>query len=214
MRTFLHLSAGLLLSGLLLTAPLTHAQTTTKIKSKPGKGTVVKQKKANGDKVKLESDGTLDSKQGTLVGGGMMLPSRDIVTNASLSADHTLLVMAVKSAGLVETLQGAGPFTVFAPTNDAFNKLPAGTIDKLLLPESNAQLKSVLTYHVVAGRYTADDLKDGQTLTTVQGEPLKVVRKNGRVMITDGKGNTANVLTPNVISSNGITHVIDTVLMP
>ncbi|OGX89031.1 beta-Ig-H3/fasciclin [Hymenobacter coccineus] len=152
--------------------------------------------------------------QGVMVGGAMMTPDKDIVDNAVNSSDHTTLVAAVKAAGLVETLKSAGPFTVFAPTNAAFDKLPAGTVDKLVQPDMKDKLTTILTYHVVPGRLTAADLKDGQTLTTVEGETLTVSKKGKKVMLTDAKGGTANVTIPNIMDSNGVTHVIDTVLMP
>ncbi|WP_345224183.1 fasciclin domain-containing protein [Hymenobacter koreensis] len=151
---------------------------------------------------------------GIMVGGAMMTPDKDIVTNAIASNDHTTLVAAVKAADLVATLQGPGPFTVFAPTNAAFNKLPAGTVETLVKPENKATLTKILTYHVVPGRVLAMELKDGQTLTTVQGETLTVVKKGNSVMLRDAKGGTSTVTIPNVVSSNGVTHVIDTVLMP
>lgn len=146
---------------------------------------------------------------GVEVGGAMMVPSKNIVENALESKDHTTLVAAVKQAGLVETLSGAGPFTVFAPTNEAFNKIPKATLDGLMKPEMKADLTKILTYHVVAGAVKAADLKDGQELTTVQGGKLKVSIKDGKVMI-----NGANVTIADVVSSNGVTHVIDAVLMP
>lgn len=146
---------------------------------------------------------------GVMVGGANMVPSKNIVENASGSADHTTLVAAVKAAGLAETLSGAGPFTVFAPTNAAFAALPAGAVDNLLKPEMKKDLTGVLTYHVVPGALKAADLKDGQKLKTVQGQELTVSVKDGKVMI-----NGANVTTADVISSNGVTHVIDKVLMP
>ncbi|PSR57415.1 hypothetical protein AHMF7605_22950 [Adhaeribacter arboris] len=149
------------------------------------------------------------SEKGVMVGGAMMVPSKNIVENALGSSDHTTLVAAVKAAGLVETLSGTGPFTVFAPTNAAFEKLPAGTVDELVKPESKEKLTSILTYHVVPGALRAKDLKDGQTLKTVNGEMLTVSKKGGKVMI-----NGANVSTPDVISSNGVTHVVDTVILP
>jgi uncharacterized surface protein with fasciclin (FAS1) repeats len=151
---------------------------------------------------------------GVMVGGAMMTPDKDIVDNAVGSSEHTTLVAAVKAGGLVETLKGAGPFTVFAPTNAAFEKLPAGTVNTLIMPENKQKLTTILTYHVVPGRLMAADLKDGQTLTTVEGETLTVMAKGGSVMLRDAKGGTATVTIPNVVSSNGITHVIDTVLMP
>ncbi|WP_246074121.1 fasciclin domain-containing protein [Hymenobacter jeollabukensis] len=154
------------------------------------------------------------SSAGVMVGGAMMTPDKDIVANALGSADHTTLVTAVKAADLVPTLQGAGPFTVFAPTNEAFGKLPAGTVETLVKPENKAKLTTVLTYHVVPGRYLASDLKDGQKLTTVEGETLTVMKKGNAVMLHDSKGSMSTVTIPNVVSSNGVTHVVDTVLMP
>jgi uncharacterized surface protein with fasciclin (FAS1) repeats len=147
--------------------------------------------------------------KGVMVGGANMVPSKNIVENAAGSADHTTLVAAVKAAGLAETLSGAGPFTVFAPTNAAFAALPAGAVDNLLKPEMKKDLTAVLTYHVVAGKLMAADLKDGQKLKTVEGKDLTVSVKDGKVMI-----NGANVTIADVVSSNGVTHVIDAVLMP
>jgi uncharacterized surface protein with fasciclin (FAS1) repeats len=153
-----------------------------------------------------------------MVGGAAMYPSKTIVENAVNSPDHTTLVAAVKAAGLVDTLSGPGPFTVFAPTNEAFAKLPAGTVETLLKPENKDELTKILTYHVVSGRYTADQLmamaKAGQTLTTVEGEPLTVTVKHHAVYLTDAKGDVAKVTIANVYQSNGVIHVIDTVLMP
>lgn len=154
------------------------------------------------------------SSAGVMVGGAMMTPDKDIVDNAVNSTDHTTLVAAVKGAGLVETLKGGGPFTVFAPTNAAFDKLPSGTVNTLMMPENKQKLTTILTYHVVPGRLLAADLKDGQTLTTVEGETLTVHRMGSSVMIHDAKGGMANVTTPDVVSKNGVTHVVDTVLMP
>ena len=155
------------------------------------------------------------------VGGAPMFASKTIVDNAVNSKDHTTLVTAVKAAGLVETLQGAGPFTVFAPTNAAFAKLPAGTVETLVQPQSKAMLTSVLTFHVVPGRYTAKDLmalakKSGgeAELKTVQGASLGVISKGGRVFVADNKGNTARVTIADVMQSNGVIHVIDKVVMP
>ncbi|MES2225637.1 MAG: fasciclin domain-containing protein [Patescibacteria group bacterium] len=148
---------------------------------------------------------------GVMVGGALMTPDRDIVANAMNASNVTTVVAAVKAAGLVETLQGAGPFTVFAPDNAAFEKLPAGTVDMLLKPENKAKLVDILTYHVVAGRYTAADLKDGMMLTTVEGKMIKIGKSaNGTITING----SAMVETPDVISSNGVTFVIDSVLMP
>lgn len=151
---------------------------------------------------------------GVMVGGANMVPSKDIVDNAAGSADHTTLVAAVKAAGLVETLKAAGPYTVFAPTNEAFNKLPAGTVDNLLKPENKAALTGILTYHVVSGAFKSTDLKDGQKLKTVQGEELMIHYKDNKWMVHDAKGGMANITIADVISSNGVTYVIDAVLMP
>ena len=155
------------------------------------------------------------------VGGAAMYPSRNIVENAAQSKDHTTLVAAVKAAGLVDTLSGPGPFTVFAPTNEAFSALPAGTVDSLLKPENKDMLTKVLTYHVVAGRLTAQDLAakaaagGGKAqLTTVQGEPLTVSKDGGGWAVTDAKGQTAHVTIGDVLQSNGVIHVVDKVLMP
>jgi uncharacterized surface protein with fasciclin (FAS1) repeats len=155
------------------------------------------------------------------VGGAPMFASKNIVENAVNSKDHTTLVTAVKAAGLVDTLQGAGPFTVFAPTNAAFAKLPAGTVETLVQPQSKATLTSVLTYHVVPGRYTAKDLmalakKNGgeAELKTVQGASIGVISKGGRVFVADNKGNTARVTIGDVMQSNGVIHVVDKVMMP
>jgi uncharacterized surface protein with fasciclin (FAS1) repeats len=151
---------------------------------------------------------------GVMVGGANMVASKDIVDNAAGSADHTTLVAAVKAGGLVETLKGAGPFTVFAPTNAAFTALPAGTVDNLLKPENKATLVKILTYHVVAGAFKSTDLKDGQKVKTVQGEELTIGYKDGKWTVTDAKGGVANITIADVISSNGVTYVIDKVLMP
>src|SRR5471032_2998362 len=150
----------------------------------------------------------------TMVGGQSMYPSKDIVENAVNSKDHTTLVAAVKAAGLVDTLASKGPFTVFAPTNAAFGKLPAGTVDTLVKPENKATLTKILTYHVVPGKLAAADLTDGKELTTVEGEELTVKRSGDTVMIIDAKGGSSTVTIPNVNQSNGVIHVVDTVLMP
>ncbi|MEO6252600.1 MAG: fasciclin domain-containing protein [Ferruginibacter sp.] len=152
--------------------------------------------------------------QGVMVGGAMMVKSKNIVENAAGSAEHTTLVAAVKAADLAGTLSGAGPFTVFAPTNAAFDKLPKGTVETLLKPEMKADLAKILTYHVVPGALMAADLKDGQKLTTVQGQELSVWMKDGKWMVKDAKGNMANITIADVVSSNGVTYVIDGVLMP
>jgi uncharacterized surface protein with fasciclin (FAS1) repeats len=149
-----------------------------------------------------------------MVGGAAMFPSKNIIQNAVNSKDHTTLVAAVKAAGLVETLQGKGPFTVFAPTNTAFGKLPAGTVDTLVKPENKATLTKILTYHVVPGRLAASDLKDGMKLKTAEGEQLSVKLQDGKTWIVDAKGGTSMVTISNVNQSNGVIHVVDTVLMP
>ena len=149
-----------------------------------------------------------------MVGGAAMFPSKTIVQNAVNSKDHTTLVAAVKAAGLVDTLSSKGPFTVFAPTNAAFAKLPAGTVETLVKPENKATLTKILTYHVVAGNLKASDLTDGKKLTTVEGEQLTVKNAGGKVSIIDAKGGYSNVTISNVNQSNGVIHVVDTVLMP
>ncbi len=149
-----------------------------------------------------------------MVGGAAMFPSKNIIQNAVNSKDHTTLVAAVKAAGLVETLEGKGPFTVFAPTNAAFGKLPAGTVDTLVKPENKATLTKILTYHVVAGKLEASSLTDGKKLKTVEGEELIVKKSGDKVMIVDAKGGSSTVTISNVNQSNGVIHVVDTVLMP
>jgi uncharacterized surface protein with fasciclin (FAS1) repeats len=155
------------------------------------------------------------------VGGAAMYPTKNIVENAVNSKDHTTLVAAVKAAGLVDTLEGPGPFTVFAPTNAAFDKLPAGTVDTLLKPENKDMLVKVLTYHVVSGKVTAKDLKKQikagggkAVLKTVQGGSLTATMQGGKIILTDEKGGTSTVTIADVFQSNGVIHVVDTVLMP
>ncbi|MCW0367157.1 hypothetical protein NB699_002140 [Xanthomonas sacchari] len=162
-----------------------------------------------------------EAKPNPMVGGAPMYATKDIIDNAVNSKDHTTLVAAVKAAGLVDTLKGAGPFTVFAPTNAAFAALPAGTVDTLLKPENKEKLTQVLTYHVVPGKLDAAALlaqiKAGggsAKLTTVQGETLIAKTRGGKVTLTDSKGNTAHVTTADVMQSNGVIHVVDKVLMP
>ncbi len=149
-----------------------------------------------------------------MLGGSAMYPSKNIVENASHSKDHTTLVAAVKAAGLVDTLTGPGPYTVFAPTNAAFAKLPKGTVETLLKPENKATLAKILTFHVVPGKLRAADLVDGQKLMTVEGEPLTVKKSGSKVMIVDAKGDVATVTVANADQSNGVIHVINSVLMP
>ena len=156
-----------------------------------------------------------------IVGGAPMYPTKTIVDNAVNSKDHTTLVAAVQAAGLVDTLKGPGPFTVFAPVNAAFDKLPAGTVESLVKPENKGTLTTVLTYHVVPGRMTAKDLiaavkKGGgkATLTTVQGGTLTASLMGNTVMLTDAKGGMSHVTQADVMQSNGVIHVVDTVLKP
>lgn len=156
-----------------------------------------------------------------MVGGAAMYPTKNIVENAVNSKDHTTLVAAVKAAGLVSTLSGPGPFTVFAPTNAAFAKLPAGTVETLLKPENKATLTKVLTYHVVPGRISAQQIAamamrhhGTATLKTVEGENLMFRKGGGSWWVIDAKGDKARITIPNVVQSNGVIHVIDTVLMP
>ncbi|MDO7852258.1 fasciclin domain-containing protein [Hymenobacter convexus] len=151
---------------------------------------------------------------GVMVDGVAMTADKNIVENASAAKSVSTLVSAVKQAGLVETLSGPGPFTVFAPTNAAFDKLPKGALAGLMDEASKANLKGVLTYHVIPGRLVAADLKDGQELTTVNGEKLHISVKDGKVMVSNGKDAPATVQIADVISSNGITHVIDGVVLP
>ena len=152
--------------------------------------------------------------EGVMVDGVAMTADKDIVDNAAAAKSVSTLVSAVKAAGLVETLKGAGPFTVFAPTNAAFDKLPKGALAGLMDPASKAKLAGVLTYHVIPGRLVAADLKDGQELTTVNGEKLYIAVKDGKVMVSNGKDAPATVQIADVISSNGVTHVIDGVVLP
>ena len=154
-----------------------------------------------------------------VVGGASMLPSRDIIDNAVNSKDHTTLVAAIKAAGLVDTLKGAGPFTVFAPTNAAFDALPAGTVDTLLKPENKAMLSGILIYHVVAGKINAAALTKAiaagkAKLKTVAGGNLTATAKGGKVMVMDEKGGSATVTIADVMQSNGVIHVVDKVLLP
>jgi uncharacterized surface protein with fasciclin (FAS1) repeats len=156
-----------------------------------------------------------------IVGGKEMFPDKNIIQNAVNSADHTTLVAAVKAAGLVDTLQTPGPFTVFAPTNDAFSKLPAGTVDTLLKPENKATLTKVLTYHVVPGKLSSIDLKkqikNGKgtaTLKTVSGGTLWAMMEGNDIVLKDEKGNMSTVTQANVFQSNGVIHVINAVVLP
>lgn len=162
-----------------------------------------------------------DMENTKMVGGAEMYPSKNIVENAMNSNDHTTLVAAVKAAGLVKILQSDGPFTVFAPTNEAFEALPAGTVESLLKPENKIKLESILTYHVLAGDYSAADImkaiKEGNgkaSFNTVSGEKVYAMLKGGNVVLEDVNGNTATVTIADVDQSNGVIHVIDGVLLP
>lgn len=163
----------------------------------------------------------ISAQKNPMVGGSPMLVSRDIVDNAVNSADHTTLVAAVKAAGLVDTLKSAGPFTVFAPTNEAFAKLPAGTVDTLLKPENKEMLTKILTYHVVAGRLSTGDImkliKAGNgkaELKTVSGGSLWAMSHDGKIVLHDEKGGMSTITIANVFQSNGVIQVVDTVLLP
>ncbi len=163
----------------------------------------------------------VQAQKNPMVGGAAMYPTKNIVENAMNSKDHTTLVAAVKAAGLVETLKGAGPFTVFAPTNEAFAKLPKGTVENLVKPENKATLTKILTYHVVAGKMGSKEIaaaikagKGKAEFTTVQGGKLWAWMEGKNLMLKDEKGGTSKVTIKDVFQSNGVIHVIDTVLMP
>ena len=165
--------------------------------------------------------GTAAAAKNPMVGGAAMYPSKTIVANAVNSKDHTTLVAAVKAAGLVDTLSGKGPFTVFAPTNAAFAELPAGTVETLVRPENKGTLTKVLTYHVVPGRLTSAAIgakiragRGAAMLTTVEGQPLTARMQGQWLLLTDSKGNVSRVTIANVMQSNGVIHVVDKVLMP
>jgi uncharacterized surface protein with fasciclin (FAS1) repeats len=170
----------------------------------------------------MPMNNSAQSEQTKMVGGAAMYPSKTIVENAVNSKDHTTLVAAVKAAGLVETLSGPGPFTVFAPTNAAFAKLPKGTVDTLVKPENKAMLTGILTYHVVAGKHDAQNLVNevaagnGKAmLKTVQGGTLTITQPSkNSLVVTDAKGGMSKITIPDVMQSNGVIHVVDTVLMP
>lgn len=171
--------------------------------------------------IALSSLSASAQKQDPDVGGAPMYPTKTVVANASAAPNLTTLVSAVKAADLVDTLSGPGPFTVFAPTNDAFAKLPAGTVDTLTQPDNKAKLQDILKYHVVAGKIDAKklmkDIKHGHgtaKLKTLQGEDLTFTMSGSNIQITDAKGGTAMITTADVYQSNGVAHVIDTVLMP
>lgn len=175
----------------------------------------------DGDMDSAMQTASVNSEQTVMVGGAAMYPSRNIIENAVNSADHTTLVAAVKAAGLVDTLSSPGPFTVFAPTNAAFAKLPAGTVDTLVMPANKAMLTSILTYHVVPGRVTAGELIDmiragggSAALTTVNGGTLTARMSGNDVVLVDAKGGMATVTQADVMQSNGVIHVTNSVSMP
>jgi uncharacterized surface protein with fasciclin (FAS1) repeats len=170
---------------------------------------------------KMAKDKKMMAMDTKMVGGAAMYPTKDIVSNAVNSADHTTLVAAVKAAGLVETLQGSGPFTVFAPTNAAFDKLPMGTVETLLQPENKTKLQGVLTYHVLAGKFSAKDIvkaiKKGKgmaSFTTVNGAKLIAMVDGDKVKLKDASGNISSITIADVNQSNGVIHVVDTVILP
>lgn len=167
------------------------------------------------------SHSSMTSDHTVMVGGAPMYPSKNIIQNAVNSKDHTTLVAAVKAAGLVDTLEGKGPFTVFAPTNEAFGKLPPGTVETLLKPENKAMLTKILTYHVVPGSYTTEDLmnmvKQGEgtaTLKSVEGEPLTISENGTHLYVKGEKSGVAEITIPNVMQSNGVIQVVNSVLLP
>jgi uncharacterized surface protein with fasciclin (FAS1) repeats len=170
----------------------------------------------------LNGRAVCSAQENPMVGGAAMYQAKDIVDNAVNSADHTTLVAAVKAAGLVDTLKGPGPFTVFAPTNEAFAKLPAGTVETLVKPANRDILAKILTYHVVAGRVSAEDLMKmiktgkGQAEVKTVGGGALIAKMNGKdkITLTDAKGGVANVTIANVFQSNGVIHVVDSVLLP
>jgi len=171
--------------------------------------------------IAIAATSALAGSKNPTVGGKEMYPTKDIIDNAVNSADHTTLVAAVKAAGLVDTLKGPGPFTVFAPTNEAFAKLPAGTVENLLKPENKETLTKILTYHVVAGRLSASDLRkeikagNGQAqLKTMSGGMLVATMQGKNIVLKDEKGDVSTITIPNVFQSNGVIHVVDTVVLP
>ena len=206
MKTIHKLSAGFLALSVITGAGL--AQGADARTTRPGQGTTP------------VMDTTMPMAD-PMVGGAMMYPNKTIVDNAMQSSDHTTLVAAVKAAGLVDTLQGPGPFTVFAPTNEAFDALPSGTVDTLMMPDNKPMLAKILTCHVVAGDISSAKLSawidkhDGHyTLTTVGGCKLIASKSNGMIMLTDEKGGMATITIADVNQSNGVIHVVNKVLLP
>ena len=209
MKKTLRNTSSFLLSATLLAASLTacdsnNSKTADTTAEAPTSGLTV------ADSANMPTDSARMGKaDGVMVDGVAMTPDKSIVQNAVQAQSMTTLVKAVQGAGLDGTLSGSGPYTVFAPNNAAFDKLPKGALAGLTRPESKDKLKGLLTYHVIASRLLGADLRDGQELTTMNGEKIKISVKDGKVMI-----NNDTVVTPDVISSNGVTHIIDTVLMP
>lgn len=208
--------------ALLTACPAPETNTRTNTTNTSNKNAVVTNTNTNAP-MNSNTNSNMASKEGEnpMVGGSPMSKEKDIIDNAVNSKDHTTLVTAVKAAGLVDTLKGAGPFTVFAPTNAAFDKLPKGTVDTLVKPESKAALTKILTYHVVPGKHDSASIaraieegKGKATFKTVQGEELTASLEGKDVIITDAKGGKSKVTIADVIQSNGVIHVVDTVLMP
>ena len=211
-KLILTICAGIALAG--MTACGNTASNTTATNRANTTNTTNANSMSNENTAKMDSDNPM-------VGGAPMLKTKDIIDNAVNSKDHTTLVAAVKAAGLVDTLKGAGPFTVFAPTNAAFEKLPKGTVDTLLKPENKATLSKILTYHVVAGKQDAAtiakaiaDGKGKATFKTVSGGTLTAMMEGKDLILTDEKGGKSKVTIADVMQSNGVIHVVDTVLMP
>ena len=171
-------------------------------------------KKDDNKDTKMSNESSMKDEKTVSLGGAAMFANKDIISNAVNAPNLSTLVTAVKAADLVATLQGPGPFTVFGPDNNAFAKLPAGTVETLVKPENKASLANILTYHVVSGKLLAKDLKDGQKLKTVQGQELTVKKGGNIVMLMDNSGNTSTITTSDVLQSNGVVHVIDTVVIP
>jgi uncharacterized surface protein with fasciclin (FAS1) repeats len=212
-NVILTLSIGIFLAAMAACTNTTTSNTTNTNRAN-ATNTTNTNSMSNTNAAKMESDNPM-------VGGAPMLKTKDIIDNAVNSKDHTTLVAAVKAAGLVDTLKGAGPFTVFAPTNAAFEKLPKGTVDTLLKPESKATLSKILTYHVVAGKQDAASIakaieegKGKATFKTVSGGTLTAMMEGKDVILTDEKGGKSKVTIADVMQSNGVIHVVDTVLMP
>ena len=166
------------------------------------------------EKIKAETKAPAKDEPGVMVGGSKLVRSKNLFDNAASSADHATFVAAIRGAEFGGILYGAGPFTIFAPTNAAFEKLTKGTVEDLLKPEKKTDLTKLVTYHIMQGAITINDVRDGQKLKMIQGEEITVLKKDDKMMLKDAKGNIATVTIPNVISSNGVIFVIDGVLQP